>query len=107
MVILEILSGKFPFARDQIYIVMRKVIDGQRPERPEGAWFTDVLWRTLEQCWAPQPKDRPTIEAVLECLTRVSKVWQSLPPIIDPDGDESVSIMSQRMFFFHFVQLRY
>jgi hypothetical protein len=72
MVILEVLSGKSPFAGYNTLIVMQKVIRGEHPERPEGAWFENVLWETLEQCWSPQPKFRPTIEAVLECLERVS-----------------------------------
>jgi len=75
MVVLEVLSGRPPFTPDKDFIVMRKVIDGERPGRPEGsdgAWFTDDLWRMLELCWTAQPDSRPSIEAVLECLERVS-----------------------------------
>ena len=102
MVILEVLSGEPPFARDKNFIVMRKVIEGERPQKPEGAWFTDSLWRTLEQCWLPQPKDRPAVEAVFECLGEVSKGWHPLPPIggdVEMDDDESVSTTTHRMFF--------
>ena len=103
MVILEVLSGAPPFARDKEFIVMRKVIEGERPKRPEGAWFTDDLWRTLHQCWLPQPKDRPTIVAVFEHLGQVSRVWQR-PPLIPEDagtgGGELVSMTSQRVCSF-------
>lgn len=105
MLILEVLSERCPFPSHQNYIVMRKVIEGERPERPEGVWFTDDLWRTLEQCWLPQPENRPTIEAVLECLGEVSKIWQPLPPLgesVETDGDKSVSLISQCTFL-HFV----
>ena len=105
MVVLEVLSDEAPFARDNSFIVMRKVMEGERPERPERAWFSDNLWRTLEKCWSPQPKDRPAVEAVLECLDQVSKTWQPLPPIVDDvetDSDESVFATSHRMFV-HFV----
>ena len=91
MVILEVLSGQTPFPLCKEFTVMRKVIGGERPGRPqeaEGIWFTDGLWGTLEQCWSPQPKDRPTIEAVLEHLEQVSVVWQPLPPSED-DGAET------------------
>ena len=37
MVIYEVLSGKAPFAALKDFMVMRKVTDGERPERPEGA----------------------------------------------------------------------
>ena len=86
MVILEALSGKPPFSGDGGFIVMRKVIEGERPGRPEGKekmWFTDELWDILEQCWLPQPERRPAIEAVLECLKRGSMAWQPLPPDSD------------------------
>jgi len=88
MVILEVLSGQPPFALDKDFIVMRKVIEGERPGRPEGsewAWFTDDLWRMLELCWAIPPETRPSIEAVLECLERVSRAWK--PPSQQVAGD--------------------
>jgi len=75
MVILEVLSGQAPFTTLKNFVVMRKVTDGERPGRPdgvEGVWFTDDLWRTLNQCWETQPGRRPSIETVLECLGRAS-----------------------------------
>ena len=88
MVILEVLTGQLPFPRCRSLTVTRKVTEGERPGRPQGAgeaWFTDDLWETLEQCWSPQPNVRPTAEAVLECLERSSTVWQPLPPGSDDD----------------------
>ena len=101
MVILEVLSEEPPFAGDRDVIVMRRVIGGERPERPKRAWFTDDLWRTLEQCWSPQPKDRPSVEAVLGFLDRIWKIWQPLPPIVDnveTDSDESFSTAGEGIF---------
>lgn len=77
MVILEVLSGQAPFSRYKDFIVMRKVIDGEHPERPEGPWFTDDLWSTLKQCWSSKPKERPAINAVLDCLGRHSATRKS------------------------------
>ena len=87
------LSGKPPFSGDGGFIVMRKVIEGERPGRPEGkeeVWFADDLWDILEQCWLPQPERRPAIDAVLEYLERGSTVWQPLPPDSD-DHAQSAS----------------
>jgi len=89
MVILEVLSGKPPFPGDSNLIVITKVINGERPEKPQGreeVWFTDDLWEILEQCWLPQPERRPAIDAVLQCLERDSMAWQPLPP----DSDDHV-----------------
>ena len=107
MVILEVLSEGPPFVGDRDFVVIRKVIEGERPERPERAWFVDDLWRTLEQCWLPQPTDRPTIEVVLERLEQVSKIWQP-PPIADDletDSDDSDSTISEGMFVLFLLNL--
>ena len=97
MVILEVLSGEVPFTRGcNNLMVMQKVLEGERPSRPHGAervWFTDDLWNTLQMCWSPQPKNRPTIEVVFECLKQVSMAWEPLPlsPLgtsgMDPNDD--------------------
>ena len=76
MVIYEVLSGQAPFTPFNSSMVMLKVIRGERPGRPngpEGARFTDNLWQTLNRCWESQPDDRPSAEAVLECLEQVSE----------------------------------
>ena len=79
MVILEVLSGQAPFARYREVVVMRKVLDGEGPERPESTWFTDELWGILENCWSSQPKDRPTGETILESLERASLATAGIP----------------------------
>jgi len=37
MVIYEVLSGQVPFAPLKDFVVMRKVVEGEHPGRPEGA----------------------------------------------------------------------
>ena len=86
MVILEVLSGKPPFPNYNGFIIVRKVVEGERPGRPQGreeVWFTDDLWEVLEQCWSPQPERRPTIDIVLQCVEQGSRAWQPLPPDSD------------------------
>ena len=86
MVILEVLTSKPPFPNCNGMVVMRKVVEGERPERPEGGekvWFTNDLWEMLERCWSPQPERRPTIDTVLQCLEQGSTAWQPLPPDSD------------------------
>lgn len=87
MVILEVLSGDVPFTRDcNEFMVMKKVLEGERPGRPqgvEGEWFTNDLWEMLQACWSPGRKDRPTAEAVFDSLTETSTAFQSAPPNMD------------------------
>jgi serine/threonine protein kinase len=71
MVIYEVLSGQTPFAPSQSLAVICKILEGTRPERPHeegGKPFTDVIWRVLERCWEPQPRDRIGAKAVLPGL---------------------------------------
>ena len=111
MVILEVLSGRSPFSGYVDLVVTKKVIEGERPGRPQGAeevWFTDDLWGMLERCWSPHPKDRPDLEAVLECLERVSTVWQPLPAGEDDDDqsdsdNESLLTVSYVLIFLYFI----
>lgn len=59
MVIYEVLRSKAPFAPLKGFIVMRKILEGERsriPEGAEGAWFADDLWGTLNLCWAIDQK---------------------------------------------------
>ena len=68
MVIYEVLSGKTPFAPLQTPMIMKKVLERVRPERPqgeEGRLFTDNIWRTMDQCWAHEPAERISAEEVL------------------------------------------
>ena len=112
MVVLEVLTGKTPFPRCNNFIVMKKIIDKARPDRPTGpeaTWFTDDLWAVLEQCWSHEPKQRPTIQGVLECLERGSATWKPLSPSTDSDfqvdsDDDLASPTSHHSgVFFHLV----
>jgi len=100
MVIYEVLSRQVPFASSANAVVMRKVLDGERPKRPqgeEGVWFTDDLWKMTELCWVARPESRPSIEAVLECLGRV--LWP-----LPSTGDKPSSARGSSCMFHNFIQ---
>ena len=78
MVMYEVLSGRAPFFRYHGYSVVVEIVNGERPRRPqgeEGGWFTDGIWSTLERCWRPTPRDRPSIKLVLQQLEMASRSW--------------------------------
>ena len=112
MVVLEVLSGRPPLASDKDFVVIQKVIAGERPGRPEGAWFTDDLWGMLQLCWAARPESRPSVEAVLVCLERVSGAWEPSPQEMDRDvgmdeDDPNHRIVSGRFVFIPNVSLTF
>jgi len=76
MVMYETLSGWTPFTPHPPTTVMRKVLNGERPGRPQGtrgAWFEDGVWAMLELCWKPQPQERPSLDTILQCLQGASR----------------------------------
>ena len=75
MVVYEVLSGQTPFESVRTPVVIYMVLDGQRPERPQGEGgrlFTDEIWGILELCWEHQPRKRTSAKAVLLCLEGAS-----------------------------------
>ena len=110
MVILEVLTGQAPFPYCTAPVVMRKIIKGERPDRPQGpeaVWFTDDLWGLLKQCWSSEPRLRPTVESVLEHLKQGSVAWEPLPLSVDSDSyvdsdDELAFTSFHSCVFFHF-----
>ena len=68
MVIYEVLSGRKPYGACKAPVVIRKVLAGERPGRPqgnEGKLFTASIWKVVQLCWRPRPGDRTTAETVL------------------------------------------
>ena len=92
MVIYEVFSGQAPFAPSIAFAVIWKVLDGQRPGRPQGeggAPFTDDLWGILEHCWKHQPNERASARVVLECLEGIPPMPRpGVGEIAEPDADD-------------------
>jgi len=86
MVIYETISGHFPFHRDGDYTVVMRVLAGEHP--PRGVGFTENLWKMLELCWTPQPKNRPSIEGVLLCFEGVLDLPEAPCPWVDEEAGE-------------------
>ena len=82
MVIYETVSGNLPFYKHPDPLVVLKVSMGERPHRSVG--FAESLWKILEQCWASQPSERPSVEGVLQCLDMCSEL--SVPPSLGTGG---------------------
>ena len=86
MVIYETISGHSPFHKYLDLTVFVKVLAGERPAR--GVGFTESLWKMLELCWAPQPKNRPSIEDVLLGLEAAPDSPESRLQRVDEEMEE-------------------
>jgi len=90
MMVYEVLSGQMPFDQHPPVIVVFRILEGERPERPQGAQgalFTDDIWAILEHCWKPKPSDRIDAKAVLWGLEGNSPLSE-LPPDVGTDADD-------------------
>ena len=50
-----------------------KVARGYRPKKPDA--FPDAVWSVVRQCWAQDPRERPSITAVTAQLLEIKKAW--------------------------------
>ena len=73
MVIYQIPTGSKPFGEGKPPDIIRRVLGGERPERPRGElekFFTDDIWDMLQLCWGTCPRERPSAKDILRCLDR-------------------------------------
>ena len=106
MVVYEVLSGRTPFAQSKAPVVIRMVLEGRRPARPQGAeggLFTDAIWGVLELCWKAQPSERTSVEAVFQSLGGDPSTVQSASYAgggveADSDDQSDVTAKGSRMF---------
>ena len=75
----QVLCGSIPFNNIAWwYDVMQEIMRGERPAKPENATslgFTGGLWEIVERCWSADTDARPTLEAVLSCLSEAGSSW--------------------------------
>ena len=96
MVIYEVLGGRAPFSGCKEVIVIRKIMNGERPGRPgeeKGRLFKDDIWEMLELCWKPKPEERISAETVLACLEGAP-----LPPQPPSDADGIVELDTDQSY---------
>ena len=96
MVVYEVLSGQPPFAPSTAPVVIRMILEGKRPGRPqgeEGKLFTDAIWGVLELCWKPRPSDRASVRAVLLSLGGNQEDEET-----DSDDQSDITAKNSRMF---------
>ncbi|KAF9779338.1 kinase-like domain-containing protein [Thelephora terrestris] len=61
MVVVEVFTGKCPFSEFTANVTISKIMDGERPDRPQDSGLTDPVWDLACTCWHPELTRRPTI----------------------------------------------
>ena len=79
-------------------LVVNAIIEGVRPEKPEGAarlGFTENLWRILEQCWLEDRSARPSVEDILPYLNDATLHWYTGTATLGNGGSGPISVQAQ------------
>jgi len=73
MIMFEVICREVPFEEDDPKIVVQLVGEGKRPD-PEAIPpdCPPLLRKTMEECWAHDPKNRPAFDVVLSAIKAVS-----------------------------------
>ncbi|KAF8906038.1 TKL/TKL-ccin protein kinase [Gymnopilus junonius] len=76
MAILELLTGKHPFAdcRTTAAVICSIVVHKKTPPRPEvsvGTWLSDELWDIMCKCWAKDYSSRPSMAHVTDGVREI------------------------------------
>lgn len=71
-ILYEVFTGKHPFSGFVALVAVSKIIEGERPGRPQEPALTDLIWDTTLGCWDQDPVQRPTMAKVVGIL----REWQ-------------------------------
>lgn len=80
MTILELLTGKHPFAdhKRDAQVILSVVVHKQTPARPvdDGAslWLSDGLWSLMQGCWHKDAQSRPAMAQVVSRMIEMNLV---------------------------------
>ncbi|KAF9647764.1 kinase-like protein [Thelephora ganbajun] len=75
MVTLEVFTGQVPFPENKQPAAMKKIMDGERPLRPQKTTrlgLSDEFWEVIQSSWAHGMEQRPPVETFVEFLEKAT-----------------------------------
>ena len=88
-----------PFHEHSDPVTMISILKGTRPVKPTfdtTRGYTEELWEMTTSCWKDDPRDRPTVDYVLDLLGSAAEQWESEYGWIDspsPEDDRSSTLL--------------
>ena len=83
--LLKVFTGRVPFSGMGVPAVMRCIMAGERPERPNHPDFTNQLWVVTQQCWDREAHARPGMQEVIRALGELLGIVRSQDPPVWSD----------------------
>ncbi|KAH8109426.1 kinase-like domain-containing protein, partial [Phellopilus nigrolimitatus] len=68
MVIIELLTGNYPFQENRSQIIFLRIERRLFPPRPDSVECSEKLWDLTQRCWNKKPTERPKAKDALEII---------------------------------------
>lgn len=81
---------------------MKKIVDGERPSRPQGGeelGLSDELWELVQSSLAPELEKRPSASAFVDLLEQATPDIAALEELIEFDASSEDDIQKLRRMF--------
>ena len=64
----KVFTGESPFTEFTAMVAISKIMDGDRPDRPQEPGLTNSIWDMTRACWSQDPAHRPTMSKAVGIL---------------------------------------
>ena len=102
-VFLQVFTGQLPFPKNiSLAIVMKKVIDGERPLRPKKGkklGLSDELWELIQSSLAHEVEKRPSASAFVDSLEKAIPGIAVLKELAEFNADSEEHVQKLRHMF--------
>jgi len=69
---MKVFTGSPPFGGMGVPAVIKCIMDGERPRRPNCSDITESLWTLIQRCWDKESRNRPEMREVITELVKMS-----------------------------------
>jgi hypothetical protein len=99
----QIFTGQVPFPESKTSaVVMRKIIDGERPQRPpegKNLGLSDEFWEIIQSSLAHEMKERPPVGTFVEFLEKATPDMAMIKELTEFDANSEDDIQKLRKMF--------
>ena len=99
----QVFTGQVPFPKDKsLAIVMRKIIDGERPPRPRRGkklGLSDEFWGIIQSSLVQEVTERPSVSVFVDFLERATPDMAVLKELTKFDTNSEEHIKKLRHVF--------